>query len=254
MSPSGRPGKPQGGSVKASIAIGILLPMLLVLAACERRPVQQAAAPDESLLVLETPYPGQQLGESGEAQYRFRAARRGAYLIVVSDNPHPLSITLTHPKRTCYLVGNGSCELVSGPDETYDFQISSDSGEDARFTVMVTHSEGRGQFEGEVGDPVAIDVSSRHRGTVGVRESSYYTFRPAAAGPHTISLTGARSNLVWRLFDAPVFDVILQECDFHPGAVDESCRTLPLHAKQTYYVKVEELSGVPGSYRLMVAP
>ena len=97
-------------------------------------------------------------------------------------------------------------------------------------------------------------VGYAHRGSVGVRESSHYAFTTTAGGVYTIMLSGGRSDLAWRLFDRPAFDIILQECDTHAGAGAETCRTAPLGANKRYYVKVEEMSGVPGDFQLQVIP
>lgn len=231
------------------LGLGALLVMSLT-SGCDKPPDVQAP-PDDDVLKLEKAYTNQKLGDKGSAEYKFRADKRGAYLIMVYGNPSPLEITLKHPKKTCYLLGNGSCELVTGPDESYDFQVTSDTGDAVEFNVMVSHSEGRGRYEGEVKRPVGLAPGAEHNGTVGVRESSYYSFT-AGGGMHTIALTNTQSDLTWRLFDAQDFDVILQECDFKAGASDEVCQTFPLNGGQRYYVKVEEKSGVPGPYRLRV--
>ncbi len=233
-------------ALAALVAAGATL-----LSACNRSEPPPAAE-DEGALKLERPYANQKLGPAGTAQYRFHAKQRGAYLIMVYNNPTPLDITLRHPKKVCYLLGNGSCELVTGPDESYAFEVTSNGDQEANFSVMVTHSEGTGRYEGEVHTPLTLEDGIEHTGTVGVRESSYYSFTAAQAGPHTIALTGTQSDLLWRLFDAVDFDVILQECDQHFGAADEVCQTFPLHADKRYYVKVEEKSGVPGPYRLTI--
>ncbi|HKI98256.1 MAG TPA: hypothetical protein VKB51_07270 [bacterium] len=230
--------------------------LVLALAGCRRgeRPV---AGPAPGALTLEQPYAAQSLGAGGSAEYRLYAPQRGAYLIVVSDNPTPIGLTITHPKKTCHVVGNGSCELVSGADENYTFQISADAAQAhpaavlaLRFTVTVTHSEGKGYYEGQVGQPQPLRMGQPHPGAVGVYESSYYSFVPTHSGPQTIALTGTQSDLLWRLFDAPDYDVILQECDTQAGAVDEVCPSIPLQAGVRYYLKVEEKSGVPGTFRL----
>jgi hypothetical protein len=223
----------------------------LTLAACNRE--EPAPTPlDDGALKLERAYSNQKLAPGGKADYRFQAEKRGAYLIMVYGNPSPLQITLKHPKKTCYLLGNGSCELVSGPDEAYGFEVASNADREVQYNVMVTHSEGRGRFEGDVARPVGLDAGGQHSGTVGVNESSYYSFSTQQPGMYTIALSGTQSDLVWRLFDSPSFDVILQECDYQRGAADEACRTSPLHPNHRYYVKVQELSGVPGPYRLAV--
>lgn len=231
--------------------LALCLAGAVLLAAC-RKPEPPPPVPEEGLLKLEHPYTHQRLGPNETADYRFHAAKRGAYLIMVYGNPTPMQITLQHPKKTCYLLGNGSCELVTGPDESYDFQVYSQGDAPAEFSVMVTHSEGRGRFEGEVSQPHGLDTNAEHDGTVGVYESSYYSFTTNGAGQHTIALTGTQSDLLWRLFDAPEFDVIVQECDHQAGAADEACQTGPLHPQTRYYVKVEERSGVPGPYRLTI--
>lgn len=245
-------GRRTWGACRAArvLGCGLALVFALALGACEK--AELTAPPPEDGLELEKAYTSQTLDAYGRAEYRFHAEQRGAYLIMVYGNPTPLAITLRHPKRTCYLVGNGSCELVSGPDERYQFEVTSDSGEPVEFNVMVSHSEGRGRYEGEVGNPVAVSADAEHEGTVGVHESSYYAFTTDGAGAHTIALTGTQSDLTWRLFDAREFDVILQECDYHAGAADEVCSTFPLWPRTRYYVKVQELSGVPGPYRLRI--
>lgn len=230
-----------------------LLGILLVWAAgCEKELEREPLPPDDSLLTLEKAYAKQKLSKDGPAQYRFRANRRGAYLIVVSHNPRNVPIKIEHPKGTCYIDGNGSCELVSSPDEDYDVHISTDSLEEVVFTLTVSHSEGKGYFEGEVSEPVGLGVEQRHSGTIGVKESSFYAFTTGDGGAYTIDLSATRSNLVWRLFNTPVFDVVLQECDLNGGAANEACRTPRLDPNTRYYVKVEEKSGVPGSYDLSI--
>ena len=245
------PRRRSAGRQRLLALAALLLAGAALLGACNRGEGPPAVE-DEGALKLERPYTNQKLGPDGIAQYRFHAKQRGAYLIMVYSNPAPLEITLSHPKKVCYLLGNGSCELVTGPDESYDFAVTSNGDQEANFSVMVTHSEGRGRYEGEVHNPLALDDGIEHTGTVGVLESSYYRFTAARPGPHTIALTDTRSDMVWRLFDAVDFDVILQQCDLGSGAADEVCQTLPLHADWRYYVKVEEKSGVPGPFRLAI--
>jgi hypothetical protein len=229
----------------------ICLLAALALAAC-RREAPATLADDPSALKLEKPYSQQKLAPGGTVDYHFQAEMRGAYLIMVYNNPQPLQITLKHPKKTCRLLGNGSCELVSGPDEAYQFEITSNTDKEVDYSLMVTHSEGRGRYEGDVAQPVALAAGSQHSGTIGVNESSYYTFTTDSAGQYTVALTHTQSDLLWRLFDTPQFDIILQECDTQFGASDETCRTSALHPNHRYYVKVEEMSGVPGPYELTV--
>lgn len=231
------------------LALGLALALGLV--ACENGKLPPPPPPDDGLK-LEKAYTNQELEAWGTAEYKFHAEKRGAYLIMVYGNPTPLEITLKHPKKTCFLLGNGSCELVTGPDEAYRFEVTSDSGEPVVFSLKVSHSEGTGRYEGEVGRPVSVPANAQHEGTVGIRESSYYSFTTGPGGNHTIALTGTQSDLVWRLFDAAEYDVILEECDFHAGASDEVCRTRPLWPDTRYYVKVQEQSGVPGPYRLQI--
>jgi len=222
------------------------------LAAC-RAPDPGPAPLEKGLLRLEQPYTKQKLGAGGSQDYKFHAAMRGVYLIMVYGNLTPLEITLRHPKKTCYMLGNGSCELVSGPDESYGFQINAPGDAEVLFNLMVTHSDGRGRFEGDVANPQTVEQGAEHSGTIGVYESSYYSFRAGNGGVYTIALTGARSDLLWRLFDAQKFDVILQECNANAAAADEVCQTAPLHPDTTYFVKVEERSGVPGPFKLTIS-
>jgi hypothetical protein len=230
------------------------LPLLLVLlaAGCEYEEQHPLRPDDDSLLKLEAPYPGQRVSWNKPAAYRFWAEQRGAYLIVVSGNTESVPLTIGHPMRTCFIQGNGSCELVSSPFQVYDVQIATEWGHEATFTLRVTHSEGKGRFQGEVGRPVGLELNAPADGTVGVRESSYYTFTTGTGGPHTIRLAGTESDLLWLLFDREVFDVILQECDAEPAARDEVCHTPPLRRNTRYFLKVEERSGVPGRYALKV--
>lgn len=220
--------------------------------ACDAEFEKEPPPPDDSLLKLEKAYTKQKMSNAASVDFRFRTTQRGAYLILVSDNPLGVPITIEHPKRTCYIEGNGSCELVSSPDETYDFHISTTSPEVVEFTLTVSQTEGRGRFEGGASEPVTLGVEYMHSGSIGVKESSFYAFNTDQSGPHTISVSGGHSDLLWRLFDAPSFDFVLQECDFLPGAGTESCRTSALHSDTRYYVKVEEISGVPGDYDLTI--
>lgn len=234
---------------KPLAVLALLWPLAV---ACDVEIVKEPPPPDDSLLTLEKAYTKQKLSNVAPADFRFRTAQRGAYLIVVSDNPSGAAITIEHPKRTCFIEGNGSCELVSSPDETYDFKISTTSDEEIEFTLTVSHTEGRGLFEGGASKPVNLGVEYMHSGSIGVRESSFYAFTTDQSGPHTISVSGGHSDLLWRLFDAPSFDFVLQECDYLPGAGTESCRTSALNSGTRYYVKVEEISGVPGDYDLII--
>ena len=233
---------------------GALLLSLVVMAGCEREIDTPPPEPDDSLLTLEQPYTKQTIRVDRPGEFRFRTQKRGAYLIVVSDNPKGVPIRIKHPKRSCSIIGNGSCELVSSPDETYDVRITTDSLEEVEYTLTVSHTEGRGLFQGDVSRPVTLAGGQAHGGAVGVKEASFYSFKTDTSGSYTISVTGAHSNLLWRLFDAPMFDYVLQECDSHSGAGTEACKTLPLHPNTRYYVKVEERSGVPGDFDLRIFP
>jgi len=235
--------------------VSVLISVLIFLAAgCGRETEQKAPRQDDSWIKLEQSYPKQSLDEGGSTEFTFHADQRGAYLIVVADNSSALPLIIQHPKKTCHFFGNGSCELISSPDEVYQVKIFSPNGKPASFTLLVSHSEGKGLFEGESTAPMEVPVGSSHQGRVGVRESSHYAFTTKAGGIYTIVLSGGRSDLAWRLFDRSAFDIILQECDTHAGAGAEACRTAPLGANKRYYVKVEELSGVPGNFRLQVIP
>lgn len=235
------------------LAVLAMLALLWPLAvACDAEFEKEPPPPDDSLLTLERAYPKQKLSNASPAEYRFRTIKRGAYLIMVSDNPLDVPIRIRHPKRTCVIEGNGSCELVSSPDETYDFRITTTSEEEVEFTLLVSHTEGRGLFQGEVSTPVSLRGGSAHIGSIGVKESSFYQFITEEGGPYIISVSGTHSDLLWRLFDASAFDVVLQECDFTPGAGSEVCETFNLHPNTRYYVKVEEMSGVPGDYYLSI--
>lgn len=242
-------------TVLFSVFFSVLMTALVFLvAACGRGTERKKTPHDDSWIKLEHSYPKQSFDEGGSAEFTFHAEQRGAYLIVVADNASALPLIIQHPKKTCLFFGNGSCELISSPDEVYQVKIFSPHNKKASFTLLVSHSEGKGLFEGETTAPKEIPVGKVHRGSVGVRESSHYAFTTAGAGIYTIALSGGRSDLAWRLFDRQAFDVILQECDTHAGAGAETCRTAPLGAKKRYYVKVEEMSGVPGDFGLQVIP
>ena len=229
-----------------------LLPALvLAFPGCQRKPAERQA--DEGpLLTLGQPYAHRQLPAGGSLSYRFRTDRRGAYLIIMSDVAEPSPVTLKHPKRTCYLAGNGSCELVSSPDEAYDFEISSDDGRALDFTLLVTHVYDTESFEGVTADPVRVSLERPYLGTVGGRQFSYYRFMTDGRKSYRISLKGTHSDLSWVLFDRWVFDIILHDCDAHPGAKDESCPLSGLWPDTEYFMLVSERSGVPGTFRLLV--
>lgn len=239
---------------RALVLAGLLLAGVLLTGGCDpdRNPPPQAQ--DDSMVKLETPQTGQTLAAGDSAEYRFHAARRGAYLIIVEDNPDDQPLVIQHPKKSCTIRGNGSCELVSGPEENYDVRIVSGSGKPVAFTLLITHSEGKGRFEGGATVPVGLPLENTHSGRVGVGEASYYTFTSGGGGVHTISLSGGRSDLAWRLFNRAAFDVILQECDGRGGAGVEACQTAPLAPNTHYYLKVQEMSGVPGDYDLRILP
>ena len=215
---------------------------------------QKTRRHDPSWLKLEQSHPRRSFDEGGSTEFTFYAEQRGAYLIVVADNSSALPLTIQHPKKTCHIFGNGSCELVTSPDEVYTVKIFSPQKKPASFTLLVTHSEGKGRFEGQATAPVELRVGFPHRGSVGIWESSHYAFTGTRDGIYTIALSGGRSNLAWRLFDREAFDIILQQCDTHAGAGAETCPTAPLAAKKRYFLKVEEMSGVPGEYQLRVMP
>ena len=223
-------------------------------AACGRESRQKTRRHDPSWLKLEQSHPRRSFDEGGSTEFTFYAEQRGAYLIVVADNSSALPLTIQHPTKTCHIFGNGSCELVTSPDEVYTVKIFSHQNKPASFTLLVTHSEGKGRFEGQATAPVELRVGFPHRGSVGIWESSHYAFTSAGGGIYTIALSGGRSNLAWRLFDREAFDIILQQCDTHAGAGAETCPTAPLAAKKRYFLKVEEMSGVPGDFRLRVMP
>lgn len=238
-----------------SVLFSVLILALIFLAAgCGRERERKTTPHDDSWIKLEQSYTEQSLDKDGSIEFTFHAEQRGAYLIVVADNSSALPLIIQHPKKTCYLFGNGSCELISSPDEVYLVKIFSPHKKPASFTLLVSHSEGKGRFEGASTAPMVFPVGYAHQGSVGVRGSSHYEFTTAAEGIYTIVLSGGHSDLAWRLFDRPAFDIILQECDTHAGAGAESCRTAPLGANKRYYLKVEELSGVPGNFRLQVIP
>lgn len=240
-------------------AIARLAPPLLCLLAlaaiwsgCKEKKAPEVV--DDSLLVLGRAYPDQRVEPGGTARYRFRTTRRGPYLIIVSDVAEPSDVTLNHPKRTCYLLGNGSCELISSPDETYDFEIIEESGKPLAFTLRVIPTDGLGLFEGVTTDPLPIQVGQTHFGSVGVKESSYYRFNTGAGTKYTISVSGVHSDLSWVLFDRWFFDVILLNCDNSAGAADESCPITARWPHTQYFIKVVEQSGVPGGFSLAVTP
>ena len=229
-----------------------MVPALLLAAGCEKKEPPPAEVSDKPLLVLGKSYPAQRLPAGGEVGYRFRTTARGAYLIIVSDVAAPADVTLKHPKKTCFLAGNGSCELVSSPDEAYDFQISQKGGEAFSFTLLVTHVTGTASFEGVTTAPLPIRIGRPHQGRVGMQNSSYYRFVTGSRPDYTISATGAHSDLSWVLFDRWFFDIILHVCDAHPGAQDETCTLSRLDPHTLYYMKVTEASGVPGTFELLV--
>ncbi|MCZ6646849.1 MAG: hypothetical protein O7B79_11490 [SAR324 cluster bacterium] len=226
--------------------------LLLTATGCERRPVEQEAPPDDDLLMLGKPYGGQRLPAKGSLSYRFMTTTRGAYLIIVSDVTAPSRVVLQHPKKTCYLTGNGSCELVSSPRETYGFKIIEEGGQGMEFTLRVIHGWGSNFFEGVTADPVPVSVGQPYLGSVGVNMSSFYRFKTSARTAYTITVSQTHSNLSWVLFDRWVFDIILRGCDVHDGARDESCKLTGLWPHTEYYMMVSEQSGVPGNFQLLV--
>lgn len=239
----------RNGAVWAALLAGTAL-----LAGCGREPAPQPETTDKPLLALESPYSGQLLAAGRSAAYRFHAPYRGAYLIMITENDVPARMRIDHPKGTCFIRGNGSCELISSPDESYDFRVSEAEGRDVRYTLTVTHTDGTGRYEGLVAEPVTLAAGQARQGRVGVHESSYYRFRTGEATAYTIALSGTHSDLSWKLFDRAVFDVILFVCDAHPGAHDETCQVGPLHPDTPYYLMVSEQSGVPGDYTLRLSP
>jgi hypothetical protein len=229
-----------------------LLLLAAVWSGCEEKKAPEVV--DDSLLVLGRAYPDQRVAPGGTASYRFRTTRRGPYLIIVSDVAAPTEVTLTHPKRVCYLLGNGSCELISSPDETYEFEIVEGSAKPLVFTLRVIPTDGLGLYEGATTDPLPIAVGQTHQGSVGVKESSYYRFNTGAGKKYNISVSGVHSDLSWMLFDRWFFDVILLNCDNHAGAADESCPITARWPHTQYFIKVVERSGVPGGFSLAVTP
>lgn len=226
------------------------VPLLLFVSGCEKEAPKPVV--DDSLLVLGKAYPNQRVAPNGTARYRFKTTRNGPYLIIISDVAEASDVTLKHPKRTCYLLGNGSCELISLPDKTYDFEVVEESGKPLEFTLRIITTDGLGLYEGMTTDPVAVYLGQSHSGRVGAREFSYYQFRTGSGTNYEISVTGVHSDMRWVLFDRWAFDVILHNCDTDAGASDEICQISSLWPNTDYYLTVAEKSGVPGDYTLMV--
>ena len=111
--------------LRLMLLLACSVPVLLLESGCEKEAPKPVV--DDSLLTLGTAYPNQRVAPNGTARYRFKTTRNGPYLIIISDVANPSDVTLKHPKRTCYLLGNGSCELISSPDIIYDFEVIEES-------------------------------------------------------------------------------------------------------------------------------
>lgn len=236
--------------LRLMLLIAISVPVMLLVSGCEKETPELVV--DDSLLVLDKSYPNQRVAPNGTAHYRFRTTRNGPYLIIISDVANPSDVTLINPKRTCYLLGNGSCELISLPNIIYDFEVVEESGKALEFTLKIIPTDGLGLYEGMATDPVAINLGESHAGRVGAREFSYYRFRTGRGTSYKISVTGVHSDMRWVLFDRWAFDVILHNCNAEAGASDEICQVSSLWPDTDYYLTVAENSGVPGEYSLMV--
>ena len=236
--------------IRLMLLLACIVPVNFLVSGCEKEKPELVV--DDSLLVLDKSYPNQRVAPNGIVRYRFRTTRNGPYLIIISDVAKPSDVTLINPKRTCYLLGNGSCELISLPNIIYDFEVIEESGKSLEFTLKIIPSDGLGLYEGVTTDPVAINLGQSHSGRVGAREFSYYRFRTGSGTSYKISVTGVHSDMRWVLFDRWAFDVILHDCDADAGASDEICQISSLWPNTDYYLTVAENSGVPGEYRLMV--
>lgn len=97
--------------------------------------------------------------------------------------------------------------------------------------------------EGDYSTPVQLLVNTPFEGTLGPNYSlaakSYYKFTTSAAdSTYTISLTGASTDVRWKLFSGGWNDGV-RDCDDTWAAGDESCATVSLTGNTEYYLATE---------------
>ena len=101
--------------------------------------------------------------------------------------------------------------------------------------------------------PVEFAVGTPATLTSAANASTFGRF-VATAGSHTISLSALTSNYGWSLFSSPsyVADGLILRCDAHSDASDESCPVSLLIPGHTYYLRIDEESGVAGSFTVTI--
>jgi hypothetical protein len=83
--------------------------------------------------------------------------------------------------------------------------------------------------------------------SVAANGKSYFTFTAGSSSEHTIALTGLFSQLAWKLFSDRDQANMIQSCQ----GPDLVC-SASLTAGATYYLQVQEFSGAPVEFQLMI--
>ncbi|MCK4709931.1 MAG: hypothetical protein KAU21_15030, partial [Gammaproteobacteria bacterium] len=124
---------------------------------------------------------------------------------------------------------------------TYYLSLQEASGSNDNFTLRIRRVL---SSEGSLDAPVNLTVGTAYQGTLGPklygsRVKSYYKFTSNVTdSTHTISLSGATTDIKWELYKGD-WNTAVRDCDALWEAADESCTTAVLTGSTDYYLIVE---------------
>lgn len=128
---------------------------------------------------------------------------------------------------------------------TYYLSISQFSISTTGFTLRINQNI---SSEGSFSNPVRIEVGTPYEAAVGAKlytlnEVSYYDFIVNTSIEHTISITGANTDLLWKLdvSGGGLYTEVVS-CDEVWGLGDEICTTPVLNATTRYILRVENIA------------
>lgn len=203
-----------------------------------------------SILNIETLYSGS-VNAGSTIYYRFTTGSRSLrYLVDLQNLSDYVSWTLYSDSAYSSYVSSCSQSLDTSDCKTsnalnsntiYYLKLQNLSPTNASYTIRLDRVV---SSEGSISAPVQLVIGSVFEGTLGPKlysstVHSYYKFTTGLSdSTYTISLTGASTDVRWKLYSGG-WNNGVRDCDDIWSAGDESCATVSLLANTEYFLSIE---------------